>query len=683
MEPTSLSFFTPVDYGDQPKSFTQSILESVDHYFYLGGRKAQVIPGMQNGKQLVELVDGSQTLFKTCLKVASYFTLVLPLILGAVKLVLRALNSYEIVGKKAEEKPKTETNEESSTEKPTSSSSSSKSSSTDTTGKSKKASSGPKPPEGPAKEITFVSVAELRSGLSAFIQSIPVHEAALIADEVQIPEYYAAAKEKLDKTTEQVELNNPLQEPINEANLEGWATVTGDALEAFRALVYQRDEWRKKIDNPELWTATDQIYYSLAEAYYKLGNREKGLQCAAKIVHEIGSSFYEKIAEDYYKKGDKEQAIQTVNSSKYGKNPAPILAKIASDYIQAGEIAKAQGILANNNYSSELQNEIYALVLKEKRQLNWENPSATLQTILELNCIVAIPNLLLALLTEDYYNKGELVKALTTIAHIQPTAGSYGLDLTKAFLNKILEKKKPLARTTKDELLIGDRTQAIMTIVIATTSNVLNEKQRYLEQIRDFFYYLLAEDDYQREDYILAFQTLDKINRIEPPLIPQFMARVFDEKKLFKRNAQGEQSATRKAYEVATRKPYFVHTQISQTFFSQLAEDIYSDGDTIKAWRALNAGRYDDLNKFVVPFLTKALDENRPFEIPSEKDLQSVRTGSTDEADDALWALLAENHLRKGDKEKAGEAANKIEQNSERKARILKKIATERSSGKQ
>jgi hypothetical protein len=172
----SISFFTPVDYGDQPKSFTQSILESVDHYFYLGGKKAQVIPGMQNERQQVELVEGSQTLLKTCLKVASYFTLVLPLILGALKLVLRTLNTYDIVGVKADEKQKTEFKEESNSEEATSPSvSSSKPSSTETKGEPQenpqKTSSDPKPPEGPAKTFITISFKVFQHQITPFLSA--------------------------------------------------------------------------------------------------------------------------------------------------------------------------------------------------------------------------------------------------------------------------------------------------------------------------------------------------------------------------------------------------------------------------------------------------------------------------------------------------------------------------------
>ena len=41
---SKLNFFTPVIYTPSPKSIGSSLLEKVDNYFYLGGKKAQVIP---------------------------------------------------------------------------------------------------------------------------------------------------------------------------------------------------------------------------------------------------------------------------------------------------------------------------------------------------------------------------------------------------------------------------------------------------------------------------------------------------------------------------------------------------------------------------------------------------------------------------------------------------------------
>lgn len=94
----SISFFTPVDFGSHAKTFTESLTERVDNYFYLGGKKAYVIPAaIVNGSQGVEIVEEEQSLLKTCIKVATYFTLVLPVILMVLKVLLRGSSDFHIV----------------------------------------------------------------------------------------------------------------------------------------------------------------------------------------------------------------------------------------------------------------------------------------------------------------------------------------------------------------------------------------------------------------------------------------------------------------------------------------------------------------------------------------------------------------------------------------------------------
>jgi hypothetical protein len=72
-----VSFFTPIDFGNQTKSFGQRLLEKVDDYFYLGGKKAIVLDPID---AVAFLIPREQSLLKTCLKVASYFTIFLPII---------------------------------------------------------------------------------------------------------------------------------------------------------------------------------------------------------------------------------------------------------------------------------------------------------------------------------------------------------------------------------------------------------------------------------------------------------------------------------------------------------------------------------------------------------------------------------------------------------------------------
>lgn len=97
-----VGFFTAVSFGDQPKSCTQSLLETVDGYFYLGGKKkAYVILGhaQQDGEGTI-LAKDSPAFLITALKVISYFTIVIPVILLATKAVLRSIHSFHVIDAK-------------------------------------------------------------------------------------------------------------------------------------------------------------------------------------------------------------------------------------------------------------------------------------------------------------------------------------------------------------------------------------------------------------------------------------------------------------------------------------------------------------------------------------------------------------------------------------------------------
>lgn len=96
---TSIKFFTPVNYGDHCQTLAQFALEKVDAYFYLGGRKAQVIPGHRQGKsEGTVLFDENASFFKTALKVATYFTLVIPALMLVAKVILRWTHPFHLIG---------------------------------------------------------------------------------------------------------------------------------------------------------------------------------------------------------------------------------------------------------------------------------------------------------------------------------------------------------------------------------------------------------------------------------------------------------------------------------------------------------------------------------------------------------------------------------------------------------
>jgi hypothetical protein len=98
-----LDFFTPISFANQAKSYTQSLLETADNYFYLGGKKAYVIPGDRTTtSQGVVVLTESQRLLTTALKAASYVTLVLPAIMISIKFILRSTHSFHVMNVRQE-----------------------------------------------------------------------------------------------------------------------------------------------------------------------------------------------------------------------------------------------------------------------------------------------------------------------------------------------------------------------------------------------------------------------------------------------------------------------------------------------------------------------------------------------------------------------------------------------------
>ena len=95
-----VAFFTAVSFGDQPKSVSvvQSLLETVDDYFYLGGKKAYVIPGhVQQGSEGAILRNHSSNCWITAAKIISYIPLVFVAIMLVAKSVLRSLYTFHLI----------------------------------------------------------------------------------------------------------------------------------------------------------------------------------------------------------------------------------------------------------------------------------------------------------------------------------------------------------------------------------------------------------------------------------------------------------------------------------------------------------------------------------------------------------------------------------------------------------
>ncbi len=99
---SSVSFFTPINYGGFARTCGESLLEAVDDYFYLGGSKAQYIPGHTLGNsEGVAISQNSSSLFKTLLKIVSYCTVIIPLIVLLAKMILRCSHQFHLVGTSA------------------------------------------------------------------------------------------------------------------------------------------------------------------------------------------------------------------------------------------------------------------------------------------------------------------------------------------------------------------------------------------------------------------------------------------------------------------------------------------------------------------------------------------------------------------------------------------------------
>ncbi len=91
---SDINFFTAVSYNN-PKTHGQAFREKVDSYFYLGGRKAKVI-SIDDKSESVKLVDSQASMLTTALKITSYFTIILPLIMLGLKAALRSSHDYVI-----------------------------------------------------------------------------------------------------------------------------------------------------------------------------------------------------------------------------------------------------------------------------------------------------------------------------------------------------------------------------------------------------------------------------------------------------------------------------------------------------------------------------------------------------------------------------------------------------------
>lgn len=94
-------FFTAVSYKNSSNSFQSLLIDKVDDYFFLGGKKAYVIQGRtKKGQEKAVLSEAKTSLLERVAKVFSYFTVVVPFFMLIIKAGLRSRHSYKIIDPK-------------------------------------------------------------------------------------------------------------------------------------------------------------------------------------------------------------------------------------------------------------------------------------------------------------------------------------------------------------------------------------------------------------------------------------------------------------------------------------------------------------------------------------------------------------------------------------------------------
>ena len=97
----NIGFFTPVHF-EKPSGVRDFLLEKVDDYFYFSGRKAVVLSAQtETSNREVRLEDTTQSVVKRvtfgALKIASFFTIVVPLVMLGLKMALRRNTPFHTV----------------------------------------------------------------------------------------------------------------------------------------------------------------------------------------------------------------------------------------------------------------------------------------------------------------------------------------------------------------------------------------------------------------------------------------------------------------------------------------------------------------------------------------------------------------------------------------------------------
>lgn len=90
----NIPFFTPICFS-KPQSIKERLIEKVDDYFYLGGKKVEIVRFDKD--HLIQNKEGKESLLRTVVKIATYCTVIIPAILLIIKFALRSHYTFSIV----------------------------------------------------------------------------------------------------------------------------------------------------------------------------------------------------------------------------------------------------------------------------------------------------------------------------------------------------------------------------------------------------------------------------------------------------------------------------------------------------------------------------------------------------------------------------------------------------------
>jgi hypothetical protein len=327
-----ISFFTPVYYEDKPKSIKEFFLEKVDAYFYLGGRKARVISGLKEDSQEVELVRSSPSIFTTSLKVASYITIIIPLIMLVAKAILRSGHDFHVVKKNP---PNSHSLPEEFNSNPLSNPSTKINVVLNPTSALNKAD--------PTTKFVrkFLNLKELNSHLEAALKYLEEFATTLESQSLTT-NYVNDVSENIMRTKAQ--LTYPLDQPINEENLLEWKKILDKFFDAkcfLNSILIKMEQETGRKDKAflsiqvKISTELDLILPCISEAFYIFGDADTAGLIIKKIVHtsEVKDVFFARLAEDYYRDGDRDKALKTIKEIIHDSDTKEaFFARLAEDY---------------------------------------------------------------------------------------------------------------------------------------------------------------------------------------------------------------------------------------------------------------------------------------------------------------------------------------------------------------